>query len=146
MALKLATRAWSSLSNSNGLGKFQTAYWYHLIYVSGMALLNALTSSGDSFSQRIQRDSPDGVDRTVTAKGDVGATAWELSGAMDNARRLFTSQFFSYLHVFFANNSFCTLTVTSFWDGMRSNIFRLPRHLLHSCSFCFRAKYFSRCV
>lgn len=75
-----------------------------------MVLLNIIILRGDGFPTRSQRNSLDGVERSVTTEEEGDKSLGDRSGPADHAICPVTSLIFSQMHDIICNKSLYTLT------------------------------------
>lgn len=107
--MQVVTRAWSAMSTFIGVGRFQTAYSLYFLFKRRMATLQLLKSRKDGFLFLPQREPSGGVDGAVDTEEEVDKAVWERSGAVNQAMRLLTVEFFKSLHGLLGNNALYAL-------------------------------------
>lgn len=79
VSVRGATKLWAKISNSIGLGKFQTVYWPHFLYESRMVVLPVPESRKGHFPSFVQREPFEYVKGVVNSEEEVVRTAYKRS-------------------------------------------------------------------
>lgn len=109
--MQLVTTAWIDLSNSIGLGSFQTDYLLYFMYEEKMTVVRIPSSRQDGFSALSQRDSFYSVQGSVNNEEGVDDAARNCQESAEHAMRRSTSKCFKHQDGLLKRNTLYTLEV-----------------------------------